>query len=75
MVVMLSEHGQSCRAERKVSQAVWPLLDERTRRLMAASEARSLGYGGVSMVGQACGAVAESRVRRGMQEIEEEARR
>ena len=27
---------------------VWPLLDERSRRLMAASEALSLGYGGVS---------------------------
>ena len=27
--------------------AVWPLLDERTRRLMAASEAKALGYGGV----------------------------
>ena len=26
--------------------SVWGLLDERTRRLMAANEAMSLGYGG-----------------------------
>jgi len=26
--------------------SVWPLLDERTRRIMAASEAIGLGYGG-----------------------------
>src|SRR5207302_9147158 len=31
-------------------RAVWPLLDERTRRLMAASEAKQMGYGGVSLV-------------------------
>ena len=36
-------------------QSVWPLLDERTRRLMAASEAMALGYGGVSLVHRACG--------------------
>jgi hypothetical protein len=36
-------------------RAVWPLLDERTRRLMAASEAKALGYGGVSLVRRACG--------------------
>ena len=35
--------------------SIWPLLDERTRRLMAASEARALGHGGVSQVSRACG--------------------
>ena len=30
-------------------RSVWPLLDERTRRLMAANEAIGLGYGGVSL--------------------------
>jgi hypothetical protein len=35
--------------------SVWPLLDERGRRLMAASEALSLGYGGVSRIRRACG--------------------
>ncbi len=34
---------------------VWPHLDERSRRLMAASEARELGFGGVSAVSRACG--------------------
>ncbi len=36
-------------------RSVWPLLDERTRRIMAASEARALGHGGVSLVRRACG--------------------
>ena len=30
--------------------SVWPMLDERTRRLMAASEALVLPYAGVSRV-------------------------
>src|ERR1017187_3068972 len=34
---------------------IWPLLDERTRRIMAANEAIGLGYGGVTMVHRACG--------------------
>lgn len=34
---------------------IWPHLDERGRRMMAASEARQLGYGGVSRVSRACG--------------------
>jgi hypothetical protein len=33
---------------------LWPLLDERSRRLMAANEARALGYGGISKVRRAC---------------------
>jgi len=32
-----------------------PFLDERLRRLVAASEARSIGYGGVSIVSRATG--------------------
>ncbi|HEY6851188.1 MAG TPA: ISAzo13 family transposase, partial [Terracidiphilus sp.] len=36
-------------------RAMWPLLDERRRRMMAAIEAKSLGYGGVSLVSRACG--------------------
>ncbi len=34
---------------------VWPHLDERARRLVAASEALQLGYGGISRVSRACG--------------------
>ena len=36
-------------------RAVWPHLDERTRRITAASEAVSAGYGGVALVQRACG--------------------
>jgi len=35
--------------------ALWPHLDERARRLLAASEARHIGYGGISVVSRACG--------------------
>ena len=34
---------------------LFPCLDERQRRLLAAAEARSLGYGGISRVSRACG--------------------
>ncbi len=49
---------------------VWPLLDERNRRLMAANEARSLGYGGVSKVSLACG-LSRKAIAKGIQEISE----
>lgn len=51
-------------------QAVWPLLDERTRRLMAASEAMALGYGGVSLVRRACG-LSRKAIANGIREIED----
>jgi hypothetical protein len=47
---------------------VWPLLDERSRRLMAATEARALGYGGISKVRRACG-LSRKAIARGMDEI------
>ncbi len=47
---------------------VWSLLDERSRRLMAASEARSLGYGGISKVRRACG-LSRKAIAKGMHEI------
>lgn len=50
-------------------QTVWPLLDERTRRLMAANEARGLGYGGISLVRRACG-LSRKAIAKGMREIE-----
>jgi len=49
--------------------AVWPLLDERTRRIMAANEAIGLGYGGVSMVHRACG-LSRKAIDKGIAEIE-----
>ena len=50
--------------------SLWPLLDERTRRIMAASEAMALGYGGVSLVRRACG-LSRKAIAKGMQEIQE----
>src|ERR1017187_2132862 len=47
---------------------VWPLLDERGRRLMAASEALSLGYGGVSRIRRACG-LSRKAISNGIHEI------
>ncbi len=35
--------------------SVWAILDERTRRIMAANEALGLGYGGITKVRLACG--------------------
>ena len=48
---------------------VWALLDERTRRLMAANEARALGRGGISEVSRACG-LSRKAIAKGMREIE-----
>jgi hypothetical protein len=50
--------------------SVWALLDERTRRLMAANEALTLGYGGVSQVSRACG-LSRKAIAKGVLEIEE----
>ena len=38
----------------KLSQ-MWPHLNERSRRMVAAAEALGIGYGGVSLVSRACG--------------------
>jgi len=48
---------------------VWPLLDERTRRLLAANEARTLGRSGVSAVSRACG-LSRKAISKGIKEIE-----
>jgi len=49
--------------------SVWALLDERTRRLMAANEARGLGRGGISGVSRACG-LSRKAIAKGIKEIE-----
>ena len=49
---------------------MWPHLDERARRMMAASEARQFGYGGVSTVSRACG-LSRVTIMKGMQELDE----
>jgi hypothetical protein len=50
-------------------RSAWPHLDERTRRVMAASEAMSLGYGGVSVVGRACG-LSRKAISKGIRELQ-----
>ena len=50
--------------------SVWPLLDERSRRLMAASEAVSLGYGGISQIRRASG-LSRKAIANGIREIAE----
>jgi len=54
-------------------RSAWPHLDERTRRIMAASEALSLGYGGVSVVGRACG-LSRKAISKGIREIQARAK-
>ena len=49
-------------------RAVWPHLDERTRRITAASEAVSAGYGGVALVHRACG-LSRQTIARGIRDI------
>jgi len=49
--------------------SIWPLLDERARRLLAASEALVLPYGGVSRVHRACG-LSRKAIAQGSREIQ-----
>jgi len=47
---------------------IWPHLDERARRMMAANEARQLGHGGVSKISRACG-LSRVTITKGMREL------
>ena len=51
--------------------SVWPHLDERARRLVAASKAAELGYGGISRVSRACG-LSRVTLSKGIQELQAE---
>jgi hypothetical protein len=60
-----------CREYARLQQmfaALRPVLNERTRRLVAAAEARSLGRGGISLVSAATG-MSRKRIARGIQEL------
>jgi transposase len=48
-----------------------PALNERQRRALAASEARTFGRGGIAAAARACG-LAENTVRKGLRELDEE---
>ena len=50
-------------------EALSPHLDERGRRLFAASEARAAGYGGIAAVSKATG-IARSTIRRGLSDLD-----
>jgi hypothetical protein len=62
-------HSDAIELKEKFS-SVWLLLDERSRRLMAANEARALGYGGISIVRRACG-LSRKAIAKGLREISE----
>jgi hypothetical protein len=49
-------------------ETVTPFLDERGRRLVAASEAVAAGYGGIAAVGAATG-ITPSTIGRGIEEL------
>jgi DNA-binding phage protein len=49
-------------------EALEPVLDERGRRLFAASEARAAGHGGVVAVSRATG-IARSTIDRGLADL------
>lgn len=49
---------------------LWPHLDERARRLFAASEARELGRGGISELSRVCG-LSRVTIGKGLRELDE----
>jgi hypothetical protein len=55
-------------AIRRRYEAMRPGLDERERRLLAAAEAHTAGYGGVSAVARATG-IARSTIDRGLKDL------
>jgi hypothetical protein len=57
-------------ALRKKLARLWPHLDERARRLLAASEAKQHGRGGVSMVSRVCG-LSRVTITKGLRELGE----
>ena len=50
--------------------SIWPHLDERSKRLFAANEARQIGYGGITKVSEACG-LSRVTITRAMAELDE----
>ena len=48
---------------------IWPHLDEHARRLVAASKAVELGYGGISRVSRICG-LSRVTLTKGVEELD-----
>ena len=49
---------------------IWPHLNERSRRMLAATESLGLGYGGVSIVSRVCG-LSRVTITKGIRELDE----
>jgi len=62
--------ASAIRTLRKRWKSMAPLLDERSRRRWAASEARMIGHGGVSAVAKATG-LARRTIYRGLEDLED----
>jgi transposase len=69
-ILVLVNHSDIQRRFRTLA----PFLDERMRRLVAASESKAIGYGGVSVVARATG-VSRRAITEGMKELKEPKRR
>lgn len=54
---------------KKKFEALAPVLNEKTRRLVLGAEARAIGFGGVSLVSKATG-IARNTISRGMRELD-----
>jgi transposase len=50
---------------------MWPYLNERQRRILAATQAKALGHGGVTIVSRICG-LSRVTITKGLNELEEE---
>src|SRR5450631_3925249 len=59
----------SLRDVRRKLQRLWPHLNERSRRMLAAAEATQRGYGGESLVSRACG-LSRVTLMKGIQELD-----
>jgi len=72
MLSMRRDHAAEAVIREKY-EGLSSVLDERARRIWAATEARAQGYGGVSTVARATG-MSRTTVRAGLRELESEAR-
>jgi hypothetical protein len=64
----MKNRAEAIQAIQKRQKDMWAILDERGRRLFAASEARAIGRGGSYLVEEATG-VARSTINRGKKEL------
>ena len=58
----------SVREIREKLMRIWPHLNERSRRMLAATEAVGIGYGGVSVVSRSCG-LSRVTISKGISEL------